>query len=92
MVDTWMLFNLVLPFIEVLLHTYIDLLREGEEEAEPRQINHHGKIIDVDEQDEELKNVSVIKVAPKDDEKHDKNLISVNEKVQQRAMKSYYEK
>ena len=87
MVDTWMLFNLVLPFIEVILHTYIDLLREEEEEAEPRQINHHGKIIDVNsKQEKEDTHIGkLIKVAPKD-------LMSANEKLQQKAMKTYYEK
>ena len=82
MVDIWMLFNLVLPFIEVILHTYTDLLREEEEDEEPRQINHHGKIIDVDTKKDKAK---VIKVSPKD-------LVSVNEKLQQSAMKCYYDK
>ena len=39
MVDIWLIFNLMMPFIEVLLHTYMDSLR-GEEGA--REINHHG--------------------------------------------------
>ena len=86
MVDTWMIFNLVLPFIEVILHTYTDLLREEEEEEDPRQMNHHGKIIDVDSDKDGPKSKSkLIRVAPKD-------LVSVNEKLQQSAMKSYYEK
>ena len=37
MVDLWMLFNLFLPFVQVLLHTYIDLLREGEESTESKK-------------------------------------------------------
>ena len=49
MVDIWMLFNLFLPFAQVLLHTYIDLLREGEEEE--REINHHGKALKVGGED-----------------------------------------
>ena len=87
MVDTWMLFNLVLPFIEVILHTYIDLLREEDEEAEPRQINHHGKITDVNSKrdKEDTHSGKLIKVAPTD-------LISANEKLQQNTMKTYYEK
>ena len=43
MVDVWLLFNLLLPFIIVLLHTYMDTLRNDEE----REINHHGKSIQV---------------------------------------------
>ena len=44
MVDVWLLFNVILPFILVLIHTYMDYLREEEE----REINHHGKTITVD--------------------------------------------
>ena len=45
MVDAWLLFNLLYPFIVVLIHTYIDTLRNDEE----REINHHGKTITVGE-------------------------------------------
>ena len=34
MVDIWMLFSLVLPFIDVVLQTYSYLLTQGEEEEE----------------------------------------------------------
>ena len=27
MMDIWLIFNLLLPFIEILLHTYMDMLR-----------------------------------------------------------------
>ena len=36
MVDVWLLFNLLYPFIVVLIHTYMDTLRNDEE----REINH----------------------------------------------------
>ena len=45
MMDVWLLFNLLYPFIVVLLHTYMDTLRNDEE----REINHHGRAIAVDE-------------------------------------------
>ena len=45
MMDVWLLFNLLYPFIVVLLHTYMDTLRNNEE----REINHHGRTITVDE-------------------------------------------
>ena len=48
MVDVWLLFNLLFPFIIVLLHTYMDTLRNDEE----REINHHGKTIQVNEENE----------------------------------------
>lgn len=43
MIDIWLIFNLILPFIEVLLHTYIDTLRDDTD----REVNHHGTVIDV---------------------------------------------
>ena len=58
MVDAWLLFNLLYPFIVVLLHTYMDTLRNDEE----REINHHGRTITVDENDDNLQNGSSIQV------------------------------
>ena len=49
MVDVWLLFNLLYPFIVVLLHTYMDTLRNDDD----REINHHGKTITVGELKEE---------------------------------------
>ena len=49
MVDAWLLFNLLYPFIVVLLHTYMDTLRNDEE----REINHHGKTITIGEDNED---------------------------------------
>ena len=43
MVDVWLLFNLMYPFIVVLLHTYMDVLRSDE----GREINHHGATVPV---------------------------------------------
>ena len=57
MVDVWLLFNLLLPFIIVLLHTYMDTLRNDEE----REINHHGKTIQINEEKDE-KDISIVKV------------------------------
>ena len=53
MVDIWLLFNLILPFMVVLIHTYMDTLRNEEE----REINHHGKSVSVEDNDD-----SIIKV------------------------------
>ena len=49
MVDAWLLFNLLYPFIVVLLHTYMDMLRSDDD----REINHHGKTITVNEDNED---------------------------------------
>ena len=81
MVDVWLLFNLLYPFIVVLIHTYMDTLRNDEE----REINHHGKTIQVSDQNEE--GASITKVSPAD-----AALISVNEKVELEAQKVFYEK
>ena len=43
MVDYWLIFTLLLPFVEVLLHTYMESLNDDEE----RVINHHGVAMDV---------------------------------------------
>ena len=45
MVDAWLLFNLLYPFIVVLIHTYMDTLRNDDD----RDINHHGKTITIGE-------------------------------------------
>ena len=58
MVDAWLLFNLLYPFIVVLLHTYMDTLRSDEE----REINHHGKTITINN-DEEEENPNTIMVS-----------------------------
>ena len=54
MVDVWLLFNLLYPFIVVLIHTYMDTLRNDDE----REINHHGKTIQVTDENKD----STIKV------------------------------
>jgi hypothetical protein len=46
MIDIWLIFAQLIPFVEVLLHTYMDTLRVGEEGGE-REVNHHGKTITV---------------------------------------------
>ena len=57
MVDVWLLFNLLVPFIVVLIHTYMDTLRNDDN----REINHHGKTITIG--DEGNGNIdSIIKV------------------------------
>ena len=44
MVDYWLVFNLMIPFVEVLIHTYEDTLRTDETE-----VNHHGKTVKIGE-------------------------------------------
>ena len=42
MVDYWLVFNLLIPFVEVLIHTYEDTLRTDEAE-----VNHHGRTVTI---------------------------------------------
>ena len=58
MIDVWLLFNLLYPFIVVLLRTYMDTLRNDEE----REINHHGKTITIDENNDNSQDGFKIKV------------------------------
>ena len=47
MIDIWLIFNLVVPFVEVLLHTYKDYLREEDN----REVHHHGRVRKIGEED-----------------------------------------
>ena len=76
MVDVWFIFNLMIPFCEVILHTYIDNLRLNKDEE--REINHHGKKIKVGEK------------APIHVQSYDPNLVSQDELTQDVALKRYY--
>ena len=44
MIDVWLLFCILVPFFEVLLHTWMDYNR-----SENREINHHGKSVAVED-------------------------------------------
>ena len=43
MVDIWLIFAQMVPFTEVLLHTFMDCMREEED----REVNHHGRSVNV---------------------------------------------
>ena len=43
MIDVWLIFSQLIPFVEVILHTYMDCLRNNDE----RQVNHHGQAVNV---------------------------------------------
>ena len=77
MIDIWFIFNLMIPFFEVLLHTYIDNLRMMEDED--RDINHHGKNIIIGE-------ITPVEIIP-----YDSKLVSINEEVQDVALKKFYQ-
>ena len=58
MIDIWLLFNLIKPFNDILVHTYMDYLKNDDE----REINHHGTARPVDDQLGPSDNI--VKVAP----------------------------
>ena len=92
MVEVWLLFTLMVPFISVLLHIYIDSLRVSvardcvhkimniSQVADERSINHHGVERPVGDQQ-----TNVVKVKPAASK-----LISRNEKVEYEARKELY--
>ena len=98
MVDAWLLFNLLYPFIVVLLHTYMDTLRNDGE----REINHHGKSIKINEENKDNEDGgNMIQVPSIDIRKtaysmfvqvKPANLVSVNERIELEAQKEYYKK
>ena len=45
MIDVWLIFAQMVPFVEVLLHSWMDLHRVNED----REINHHGATIKLDD-------------------------------------------
>ena len=53
MVEYWLVFNLMISFIEVLIHTYEVTLRTEEQE-----VNHHGRTSSVGK-DKEKKSVKI---------------------------------
>ena len=53
MIDIWLIFAQLIPFFEVLLHSYMDTLRV-EEDGEEREINHHGKTITVGSENDDI--------------------------------------
>ena len=48
MIDVWLIFTQMIPFMEVLLHTWMDSHRVSED----REINHHGKTLTVGDVDD----------------------------------------
>ena len=57
--DVWLLFNLMYPFIVVLMHTYMDTLRSDD----AREFNHHGKTMQVGDDGKAMeKSDSIVKV------------------------------
>ena len=102
LIDVWLLFTQLIPFIEVLLHTWMDSHRVSED----REINHHGKPLSVGGDDDTVSEVKLkkcskekgfimqtltIQVQPQP-EVQDSELVSRNEKLLVNARRNFYEK
>ena len=92
MIDIWLIFNLLMPFLLVLLHTYMDSLRtDTSQDGEGRTINHHGKALTVGEEKViEEKPLKTVQVAPAVRQDRDIGLIHRNEmlEIQVRCLRS----
>ena len=60
MIDIWLLFNLIKPFNDILVTTYMDSLKVDDE----REINHHGVARAVGNEESRSPTVGVLQVAP----------------------------
>ncbi|XP_023325929.1 uncharacterized protein LOC111699471 isoform X1 [Eurytemora carolleeae] len=98
MIDVWLIFSQLIPFCQVILHTFIDMYRESEE----REVNRHGTAFVIGEdgvmrpKEEEQPSKMMfqrtvtpvgVSVIPA----WEKNLTNIDEKVQTEAVKSFYE-
>ena len=59
-IDVWLLFNLIKPFNDILVTTYIDYLKVDNE----REVNHHGTVRTVGEDNSQETKENIIKVSP----------------------------
>ncbi len=97
MMDIWCIFNLFVPFCEVIIQTYMDQLREDID----RNVNHHGKTVKVQgAKTDQSKVVPSLPVPIPGDDKgairkpslsYPKDLIARNEHHELEARKDYYE-
>ena len=53
LIDVWLIFSQLIPFVSVLLHTFMDNMREEGE----RKINHHGRVRKIKENTIDVKEV-----------------------------------
>ena len=95
MIDVWLIFSQLIPFVEVLLHTYMDSLREDED----REINHHGTPLEVStdsgkaaKEENELFHKKGAILMPEPEMPTLSKMVAKNEKEQMKARKQFYDK
>ena len=94
MLDVWFIMVLLVPFAYVLIHTYMDLLRDYKDKNENTEEEDNYQFADIDKNFSA--NTSPILRLDKinkitNPSKQDLNLVSVNEKTQVNARKKFYE-
>ena len=77
MIDVWLLFCVLIPFFEVLLHTWMDSQR-----MEKRDVNHHGTVREV--------SAGAKKISPQTSGRQS-DLVSRRENVQVEALRKFYQ-
>ena len=96
MIDIWLIFSQLIPFVEVLLHTFMDNLRDDDD----REINHHGSAIPVDSDGKEMDGVDIKKeemlftktsLAAVDQGPSYTNMVARDEKQLVKARKDFYD-
>ena len=86
MIDVWLIASLVKPFLDILIQTYIDSLRDDSQ----REINHHGEPREVgDKEAGTSQGAKLVQVAPLEKDTG-KKLVSIDERIQQDALKEFY--
>merc|ERR550517_298606 len=96
MIDIWLLFNLIKPFNDILVTTYMDYLKVDDE----REINHHGvpRAVGADETgDSGGRSDGVLQVVPVSSSRSPSalkrnELVNVNERKQKEALQMFYER
>ena len=58
MIDVWLIFAQMVPFVEVLLHSWMDLHRSSDD----REINHHGTTIKLEDESKKVNTSQLIKL------------------------------
>ena len=96
MIDIWLIFSQLIPFVEVMLHTFMDNLRDDDD----REINHHGSAIPVDSDGKEIDGVDIKKeemlftktsLAAVDPGPSYTNMVARDEKQLVKARKDFYD-
>ena len=85
MIDLWFILVLLVPFIFVLIHTYMDMLRNYEHRKDKKDDEKNAEKIE--------RKASILSVTPVNtvEPKLNADFVSINEETQNNALKKHYE-